>query len=347
MYGSHLKRLLKKVFLPVLDSRPVTTITDRLFNCGVPIFMLHRIANDGQPVAGMTEPGHLRQCLDYLVDHNYTPISLEQLIVALHHKEPIQPKSVVFTMDDGYIDQADIASPIFLEYECPMTFFVITGMLDQAVVPWDAQVSWIVETSKNQSLENCRSVKDLGLSFDVDITRRELRRSIQNAMKKLDASTIPGIMQQLANDADVMPPDSPPKQFRPMTWDQARQLEQRGIRFAPHSVTHQILSRLSKKKMETEIVDSWKTIEQELSDPLKVFCYPNGQESDFGEREIGFLGSNGFLGAVATTPNYVKPKKFTGHQLFCLPRLGLPDNLTDFVQYCMWIEHLRVKKTTS
>ena len=347
MYGSQLKRLLKKVFFPVLDSRPVTSITDRLFNCGVPIFMLHRIANDGQPVAGMTDPEHLRLCLDYLYEHNYRPISLEQLLLSLHHKEPIPPKSVVFTMDDGYTDQADIASPIFLEYECPLTFFVITGMLDQTVLPWDAQVSWIVETSQNPSLENCRSVKDLGLSFNDDITRRELRRSIQNAIKKLDARAIPEILEKLAEDADVMPPESPPEQFKPMTWDSARQLEQRGIRFAPHSVTHQILSKLSKVTMETEIGNSWTTIQRELSDPLKVFCYPNGQECDFGEREIEFLDSNGFLGAVATTPNFVKPKKLTERQLFCLPRLALPDNLTDFVQYCMWIEHLRVKKAAT
>lgn len=268
-------------------------------------------------------------------------MSLEQLILSLQHKETIPPKSVVFTMDDGYIDQAEVASPIFLEYDCPVTFFVITGMLDQTILPWDAQVSWIIETSKNPSLDKCSTARDLGLRFKKQITRRELRRAIQSAMKKLDANHLPEIIKQLANDADVRPPTISPEQYQPMTWDMARQLEQKGIQFAPHSVSHNILSRLSQDKVETEIYNSWQTIERELNDPLKVFCYPNGQVADYGEREIELLKNIGFLGAVSTTPALVKPAKNIEPQIYCLPRLSLPNNMTDFIQQCTWIEHIR------
>lgn len=305
--------------------------------------MLHRIARHGKPVAGRIDPAHLRHCLDYLHSHDFTILSLEQLFLALIEGRRLSSKSVVFTMDDGYADQAEIAAPIFLEYGCPLTFFVITGMLDHKIFPWDAQVSWIIESSNNPSLENCSSVKDLDLQFSENIPRRELRRSIQDAIKKLDANMIPDILQQLAIDADIEPPQSPPEQFQPMTWDMARKLEQQGVQFAPHSVSHNILSRLSEEKMNEEVNESWTTIKRELSSPLKVFCYPNGQESDYGTREIDFLKSCGFHGAVSTTPDYVKSKKLTGHQLFSLPRLALPDNLTDFVQYCMWVQYHGVK----
>jgi len=303
--------------------------------------MLHRIAQDGQPDIGKTDPNHIRQCLDYLHNRNYTYISLEHLILSLRHRKTIPPKSVVFTMDDGYLDQAEIASPIFLEYDCPLTFFVITGMLDQDILPWDAQVSWVIETSKNSSLENCKIVRSLNLQHDGKVSRRQLRRSIQTAIKKLDAKTIPEVLQQLARDAGVTLPDSPPENYRPMTWNMARQLEHQGIQFAPHSVSHNILSRLSQKEMEKEINHAWQTIAKELSNPLKVFCYPNGQMMDFGGREMEFLKDNGFLGAVSTTPEFVQPEKNAESQIYNLPRLALPNNMTDFIQQCSWIERAR------
>jgi peptidoglycan/xylan/chitin deacetylase (PgdA/CDA1 family) len=336
-----LKKLLKRLLVPILASRQVTAIAERLFDNGIPIFMLHRLAQEDNPVAGRINPGHLRQCLDYLTENNYNIVSLEHLILALQDKRTMPSKPIVFTMDDGYIDQAEIAAPIFLEYNCPLTFFVITGMLDQSIWPWDAQTSWIVESSNMSSLKSSTTIKSLGINFDESINKRTLRQSIQGALKKIDADVIPDILQQLSNDTGVIIPDTPPSSYRPMTWDMARQLEDQGIRFAPHSVNHNILSRLSQKTMEWEVKQSWQTIIHELKNPLKVFCYPNGRLVDFGSREIEVLKNTGYLGAMSTTPDFVTHNNNSGDQVYSLPRLALPDNMTDFIQYCSWIECIK------
>ena len=104
--------------------------------------------------SGAITPGHLRRCLSYLVENDYTFISLEQLVTALANSESLPPRAVVFTMDDGFIDQAEITAPIFIEFSCPLTFFVITGMLDQSLWPWDAQISWITENSRQPLLRS-------------------------------------------------------------------------------------------------------------------------------------------------------------------------------------------------
>ena len=59
------------------------------------------------------------------------------------------------------------------------------------------------------------------------------------------------------------------------------------------------------------------------------------------EREIESLKNNGFLGAVSTTPMFVKPENVSEQQIYCLPRLSLPDNMIDFIQHCTWIERIR------
>lgn len=333
-----MKKLLKRLLIPALTSHPITTIASRLFDCGVPIFMLHRISQPGKSDTGKISPAHLRNCLDYLLDNGHTLVSLETLILALKHNQKLPLKPVVFTMDDGYTDQAEIASPIFLEYDCPLTFFIITGMLDQVLWPWDAKVSWIIESSTKPSLERCAVVKSLNLKLDNNISKRTLRRSIQGALKKIDAKIIPDVLQQLANDAGVTIPDDPPPSYQPMTWDMARKLENQGIRFAPHSTSHNILSRLSQQSMEKEILNAWQNINNELKNPLKVFCYPTGRPIDFGQREIEVLKGTGYLGAVSTTPGFSRCESSAGDQIYSLPRLALPDNMTDFIQHCSWIE---------
>ena len=109
--------------------------------------MVHRINFDGSSKPGIT-PDHLRNCLLYLYQTGYQPVSLEDLFSALNNQTQLPEKAAVFTMDDGYIDQALIAAPIFIELDCPVTFFVITDMIDQTMWPWDAQVSWIINHTK-------------------------------------------------------------------------------------------------------------------------------------------------------------------------------------------------------
>ena len=93
--------------------------------------------------------------------------------------------------------------------------------------------------------------------------------------------------------------------------------------------------------MEKEIQDAWLTIVKELNSPLKIFCYPNGSLIDYSEREIEILKNTGYMGAMSTTSDIVKYKAISGDQLYSLPRLALPDNMIDFIQYCSWLECVR------
>jgi len=209
----------------MLANQKIASIVHDLFDRGVPIFMLHRITEHRPSDESGIISDHLRQCLEYLKKNNYTFISLEQLILAVNENKSLPSKSVCFTMDDGYIDQAQIAAPIFLEYDCPITFFVITGMLDQTAWPWDAQISWIIESSKNTSIEHSDIVGQLDINKNEIHNKREFRRAIQDAIKIIDAEEIPDIVQRLARAAEVTVQVIPPADFQPISWDIAHQLE--------------------------------------------------------------------------------------------------------------------------
>ena len=298
------------------------------------------MAAEGQPSTGTT-PEHLRDCLRYLTDNGYAFVSLEEVIKAMTNQTPLPEKAVVFTMDDGFSDQGQIAAPIFLEFGCPLTFFVITGLLDKSLWPWDAQVAWIIDNSNKQSLQIILSDETFNVELGDANKKRLAREIVRNTLKEMDAELVPDLLQQLAETAGVSIPEIPPSSFQPLDWDKARELEARGVRFAPHSKTHRILSKLSRESAKDEILGSWETINRELNNPLKVFCYPTGRVLDFGPREINILKDGGFIGAAATIAGYVEPENSAAEQVFRLPRLELPDSMTDFIQYCSWIEHAR------
>lgn len=335
-----MKTFLKRLFIPLLASPPFSVLAKSIYGNSIPIFMIHRINVDGHNPNGIS-PTHLRNCLDYLLKNNYSFVSIEDIIDSLKNQTVLPEKSVAFTMDDGYIEQGMIAAPIFHEFRCPLTFFVISGLLDKSLWPWDAQVSWIIDhTHKSQITVNLDD-ELLNINISDGISRSKSREIVRNTFKEMDSNHIHELINNLAEAADIQLPKTAPPAYQAMSWGLARKLEREGVRIAPHSITHRILSKLNKESAKKEIIGSWNTLTRELSNPLKVFCYPTGRFLDFGPREIDILKNENFLGGISTSRRSISLNDSTDNQVYHLPRLELPNNMTDFIQYCSWLERAR------
>jgi len=116
-----------------------------------------------------------------------------------------------------------------------------------------------------------------------------------------------------------------------------------GMTFGPHSVTHPVLSRTTHDAMGYEITESWARLRSEARSPVPIFCYPNGERDDFGDREIAVLRRLGFLGAVASEPGYANALTFQGGEddRFRVQRFGFPDELPYMIQYVSGVERFK------
>jgi peptidoglycan/xylan/chitin deacetylase (PgdA/CDA1 family) len=338
-----LKYKLKEFALPFITGPAITAFANYFIGRSVPVFMLHRMISPEFSIPGGISEAYLRQCLQYLKKNHYHFLSLESLVQALRNHEPLPARSVVFTIDDGYLDQAQIALPVFEEFGCPITFFVITGMLDQTLWPWDAQIAWLIQHTPVKDLHFNIAENPVRFPLDNAQNKRLSRRTIQDYLKTVNATLIPGFVDELAEKACVEIPQQPPPEYMPLSWEQARQLESNIVRFAPHSDTHNILSRLDDKILDNELKNSWQKISSELQHPVKIFCYPTGRPEDYGVREIEALNRLDYIAAVSTTAAAVDLNNRSQHQLFTLPRYSLPSTMGDFIQYCSWIEFTRNK----
>lgn len=335
-----MKQLLKNILVPVLASRPVSYLAETFVPDGIPVFMFHRFASAENGVTGH-DTAYLHKCLHYLKQHDYHFVSLEQVINALRNNRSLPKRSIAFTIDDGFLDHATIAAPIFIEHQCPVTIFLITGMLDGELWPWDDKIAYLINNAQRSTITF--KLNEITSSFSLsDATQyKKIIGQIQNLIKTLDATDTDAYLSAIAAACDVELPTKAPKNYQAMTWESARQLEQQGVYFSPHTRSHRILARLNDSEAEQEIFHSWQRLKDELVSPAPVFCYPTGRAVDFGDREINIIKNAGMLGAVSTETTFISSSNGDPDYLFKLPRFGFPHSFSDFIQCSSWIERVK------
>ena len=68
--------------------------------------------------------------MDYLTSHNYSVISLSELLKGLKTGQ-LPPKSIVITIDDGYKSTYTLAYPVLRKYNFPATLFLYTNFIEK------------------------------------------------------------------------------------------------------------------------------------------------------------------------------------------------------------------------
>ncbi|MSN27157.1 MAG: polysaccharide deacetylase family protein [Geobacter sp.] len=306
------------------------------------IFMMHRFTHKDRGIDGF-DPEQLRKGLDYLRRNNYEFISLTELFARLNGNGVGLNGAVVFTIDDGYVDHAEIAAPIFAEYDCPVTTFATTGFLDGKLWMWWNKIEFIFKTSARQSVEIDIAGKKVLYNLNGNGNAMSVQDDFVERCKFLDNEDKLLLIASLAEKAEVILPDSPPVMYAPMTWGDARNCEKGGMTFGPHTVTHPILSRSTTEVAEWEITESWSRLCAELQNPVPVFCYPNGQFSDFGPREIGVFKKLGLSGAVVGAPGFADLQSKTDNDWsFKIRRFSFPEKLPALIQYVSGIERCKL-----
>jgi len=106
--------------------------------------------------------------------------------------------------------------------------------------------------------------------------------------------------------------------FESMGTDQRRELARHGMEIGSHSLTHRMLTRVSREELIREVRDSKDVIEQELGTVVKTFCYPRGR---FAPVVLRTVRKAGYLGACSTLPGYYR----AGLPRYVLPRFLVED----------------------
>lgn len=310
--------MARTLLLHALTSPIVTGLWRRWSRGAVPILTLHRFADENRRVPGFGSRT-LRRQLGTLRKSGFQVLPLWSALERVEAGEPLE-RSVVLTVDDGYADFHDVALPIFAEFECPVTVFVVTGFLDGGRWLWWDQVS--------------ASLALLGRAGEAPAQIAALKpRPEAERIREIAA---------LVETSGLGADQPPPPRFAPMTWDMVRAAAAQGVTFGPHTVTHPILSQTGASQSEHEIAESWRRLKQETDAAIPVFCYPNGTPVDQGPREFELVRKAGLRAGVTMVPGFVSAKLLADDATrYCLPRFSHPARLPKLLKLTSGLEGLK------
>jgi peptidoglycan/xylan/chitin deacetylase (PgdA/CDA1 family) len=305
------------------------------------IFMLHRFRHAEMGIEGL-DVADVRRGLEYLRRKRYELVPVAEVFERLAGRGRALDRTVAFTMDDGYLDQATVGGDVFAAYDCPVTTFVTTGFLDGQLWLWWDRIEHVFRRTRRRQLGIDLASRRVDYRWDDAPGRMRAQLDFIERCKEVADAEKHAAIGRLAAEAEVDLPDRPPEQYRPMSWDDLRACEKRGMTFGPHTVTHPILGRATLVDAHREIAESWARLRSEALQPVPVFCYPNGRWRDFGSREVGALKRLGLAGALVGEAGYADVHSFRRDEgPFRVRRFHFPDTIADLIQLVSGVERFK------
>jgi hypothetical protein len=127
---------------------------------------------------------------------------------------------------------------------------------------------------------------------------------LKEHLKTLDQTNREAKLAELEEATQARPPHVVPAEFEPCSWDEIREMARGGIEIGAHTVTHPILTTIDDPvRLQFEVLESKRRIEQELQMPVRHFAYPNGLWHDFGAPALSLARAH-FDTAVAAEPGW-------------------------------------------
>ena len=320
------RRVARPLFRPMMRRRAT-------------IFMLHRVTDTALGVSGHTLE-FVQAAIRALRESGAQFVSVRQIIDACVNGTEPGDDWVAWTIDDGFADQAVMAREVFVAESCPATVFLISGLMDGQLWPWDDRLAYAFTRAQAARLEITLGGERCSLPLCSPQERSAALAHVRGRCKRIPNKDLYAIVDMVAHQMGVSLPDTPPPAYRPLTWDEARALESAGVEFAPHSITHRIFSQLSADEAREEIQHSWRRMQEELTHPVPLFAWPTGRRADYTSRDVELVREAGLEACASTEPDYtpLDLRSSAVHGLCSLRRFPLPSRIRDVLQYGSWIE---------
>jgi peptidoglycan/xylan/chitin deacetylase (PgdA/CDA1 family) len=295
------------------------------------ILMYHRFSDkDGK---FSISPKAFATHLQYLTKH-YKVVTLADYLKIRKTRKKIPTKLAVITIDDGYRDVYEIAAPVLRKYDIPATLFAVTDFLEGNIWIWTDKMRFLTANTKIKEIDISLNNQEIKGQLTDSDSRFLLAQKLNSQLKKLPEAEKEKEIVDLAKQFEVEIPKLPPKEFSPMTWDEARELDKGLIKIESHTVTHPILPNVYKEQLNFELTESKIKLEKEIGREMKIFCYPDG---GWNEKVRKATESANYSCAVTTEPGFNDENE----DLFLLKRISAEPSLPHFVQDTSGFENFK------
>jgi hypothetical protein len=230
---------------------------------------------------------------------------------------------VVITLDDGYLDNRTHALPILERHKVPATIFLEAGALDRRGLSWIHKY-FFVDRQKGSgyfAAEYARRTEDAGLARRIT-QAASIAGNVEYAVKKVlkyEADRVERdrisheLFESLGGDEARVLDEAY------LSWEDVKAMAERGVSFGCHTVSHPILSSLTKEEARLEIREAGKLIESACGIVVDTFAYPWGRGWDFNEETVEVLKEEGYICGLAMDERSAVPGRADLYRLSRYP----------------------------
>jgi peptidoglycan/xylan/chitin deacetylase (PgdA/CDA1 family) len=295
------RRLSKSHEIPPDSSFPFPRFV-RIKSPKFVILCYHGIGESGNPL-GVAPTRELFEAQMRFLRENYRVASLDEACRELSSGAKSEP-GVVITFDDGYRSTYTVAFPILQKYRLPATIYLTIDSVETGQVAWYDRVFLAMAVAPSGELElDPRGSWLFQLNSPQDRLRASLEivallRTLPNCQRREFCSFLEnkiGLPQNALSS-------------RILTWEEIHVMQQAGIAFGSHTLTHPVVSQLAPLELEQELGASKCLLENKLGFPVLDFAFPFGKASDCSPAALEMLSRCGYRSAVTTVHGVNTPQ---------------------------------------
>ncbi|MDR3653784.1 MAG: polysaccharide deacetylase family protein [Paludibacter sp.] len=242
------------------------------------ILMLHRVVQKQSQLQANRQmevtPEFLeKRILDYQA-RGYRFVSLDEVHEIVSTQKRLKQKFVCFTFDDGYMDNYELAYPVFQKFNCPFAIYITTDFPDgKALLWWYVLEDLLMSNTElklgDGSYYDCSTIEKKDKTFDA-IRQKIFNFPAENMVQKLN--------QLFVNQSHSFEGKN---KALALTWTQIEALAKNDLcTIAAHTVSHGVLPNMSLEDVVLELRNSKYQLEKHINKPVLHFAYPYGAWND-------------------------------------------------------------------
>jgi peptidoglycan/xylan/chitin deacetylase (PgdA/CDA1 family) len=307
-----------RVLSPILYYSGLHGLTRPLYSGVGHILMFHRVvpSSDKPRIHNHqsleVSPQLLESTIQFFRKRNYDFISLNKLNDYSGEKAG-RRKFVVFTFDDGYLDNYELAYPIFKKYNIPFTIYVTTGLPDGHAFLWWYLLEELILNNDTLELDvqGERQIFRTGSLKAKEVVFNQVRSILAVANQSALEFHKSNMFHNYQKESEGL------TKTLSMNWNQIEELSKDSlVTIGSHTVNHYPLKSLSEEQSKFELTESRRIIESHIKMPVNHFCYPIGS---YSKREVSLAPTCGY--ETATTINMSNVAANNLEHPFALPRI--------------------------
>lgn len=249
------------------------------------VLMYHRVLPRERALAEGEEPGMyvtpetfanhlrwLRECFEI--------VRLQDWINNVNAGNMVPARACAVTFDDGWYDNYQYALPLLQETQTPATLFAVSHLLGSHKPFWPNRLSRLLDQYPDpaRTAPEFAWLRELAMNLpeglEAALLHADARAELIKQCKQLSDATL----QQYLDAIEQNHPLATENQAPLMSWPQLQAMVDSGlVDVGSHTCHHyRLRPELPAEVAAAEIRASKIRLQQELNQPVSLFCYPNG-----------------------------------------------------------------------